>query len=158
MLAACVLALSSWDQTASAQTPRFEDYPVAEIFKNEPVPPQRRIGYNNIKWVTNFAGHYMVIQWAPGGDHLILDIFDTKTGRVFTPPLFPKRFVSPDCPNCTPTNPLNYGGADFRLNSRLMVLERACPNDRLHYLLQFVFLGCSKYYFLLENDSFKLLR
>jgi hypothetical protein len=128
------------------------------------VPPDRHIGYDNIEWAPNFAGHLMVITWAPGGDHLILDVYDTKTGHVFTPPYFPPRFVSRDCNNCTPTNPFKFGGTDFRLNSRLLVLERACPNDGLHTFLQAIFIflaggpGCSRYYFMWEDDSFKRLR
>jgi hypothetical protein len=158
VLLTSVLSMSAWGQGTTTRLPRFEDYRVTKVFKGVPVPPQMYTGPTNIKKVTNFAGHYMVVHWASAGDHLILDVIDAETGRVFVPPLFPARFVSPECPNCIPTNPLSFGGADFRVNSRLMVLERACPNDRPQHFWQFWFTGCSKYYFLWENNSFRLIR
>lgn len=151
-----VLVAASWLQGAESHGQRFEDYPVTDIFTGTPLGPEHPGGLHNVEKKTNFAGHYMVVAWAPGGDHLIIDVFDTKTGQVFPKPLFPKRFM--DKYNSVPTNPLWFGGAEFRFNSRLMVLERACPTDGFQHFLQYFFLGCSKYYFVWENGVFRLVR
>ena len=153
---ALVLTGAFWIQGADLRSPRFEDYPVTDIFTGTPLGPEHPGGLYNVKRETNFAGHFMVVAWAPGGDHLIIDVFDTKTGKVFPKPLFPKRFM--DKYNSVPTNPWRFGGAEFRLNSRLMVLERACPTDGFQHFLQFFFLGCSRYYFVWQNDAFRLVR
>jgi hypothetical protein len=154
----CVFCAFIFPSLVHGSEPRFEDYPPTEVYTGKPVPPLTPVGPINVSHETNFAGHFVVIATAPGGDHLVLDVIDAKTGRVSVPPLFPKRFISRDCPNCTPTNPLRFGGASFRVDSRLMILERACPTDGFERLLQFVFMGCSKYYFVWDDRSFKLLR
>ena len=104
-----ILTGAVWLQGADNHVPRFEDYPVADIFTGAPIGPEHPGGLYNVKRETNFAGHYMVVGWAPGGDHLIIDVFDTKTGRVFPPPLFPSALWT----NTTPFQ-LIHGGSGER--------------------------------------------
>jgi hypothetical protein len=111
-------------------TPRFEDYPVVDIFGGPPVEPKSLVAPSTVEKVTNFAGHYMVIQWTGAPNPLVLDIVDAKTGHVLTPPLFPNRFLWGTCANCILVDPQNFKSTEFRLNSRLMIFERACPFDR----------------------------
>lgn len=156
---AVLLALSACGPKPSSRRPRFEDYPVADILTEAPVAPEHPVGPDNIKKEVNFAGHYMVDAWAPGGNPLVLDIIDAKTGHVFVPPLFPKRFVSGVCPNCIPSNATsNWGGAYFRLNSRLMILNDVCPGDKPMKGYEVNAKNCGRYYFVWENGTFRWLR
>ena len=139
-----LLALTAaW--TASAQTPRFEDYPVPEIFKGTPTPPiiatpQQRLFRTRIREGVakgdgvmrdgkeqpgpNFAGHYFVISWHCGAPCEMDPIVDAVTGRVYSPPLSQGLMV----PQITPSGPdpcPQFGSAilEFRLNSKLMIVE-----------------------------------
>jgi hypothetical protein len=144
--------------------PQFEDYPVTETLKGKPVPPQIvrqeeqaastiiRDGVERGKGVKgrdgkerpgpNIAGHYIVIEWGDGPDYWQAAIVDALTGRIFQPP-----FAGQGGPHASyfsiPMDPFGINGTKFRLNSKLMVLPRACPNQAV---------GCSEYYLLWQQN------
>jgi hypothetical protein len=142
--------------------PKFEDYPVTEIFKGKPVPLQAlkpeekaesadiRYAIENGTWpdksksrVPNFAGHYFVIEGPNAPDYAQVIIVDLVTGRIFQPP-----FAAKGGPSASyfsiPADPFDFNSMEFLLNSRLVVLPRACPDRAV---------GCSTYYFLWDNDK-----
>jgi hypothetical protein len=135
-----MLALSAIAQTQSAAEPpipRFEDYPVAEIFSGTPVAPvlatpQQRLFRTMIRTgVTagrgvyrdgkeqagpNFAGQYIIMTWNCGSPCMMMAIVDAKTGAVYNSPM---------------TNDLQMSWLDggpwlpqvqFRRNSRLVIM------------------------------------
>jgi hypothetical protein len=164
-LIVALLAESACREAPKARRHRFEDYPVTEVFKDRTVAPRIikpqeqsaetiiQEGVARGKWVLgadrktqrpgpNFAGHYIVIEWGGGPDYWQAIIVDSITGRVFQPP-----FAGQGGPSASyfsiPMDVFNFRGIDFRLNSKLMVLPRACPTRSL---------GCSEYYFLWQDD------
>jgi hypothetical protein len=120
------------------RTPRFEDYPVTEVFTGSPAPPRllkpeerryRTVINNGVKKGygvleepegrerpgPNFAGQYIVVQWRCGTECFQYAIVDAKTGRIFQPPV--------------PGEHQEYfdtGQLDFRLRSRLMIVKTNC--------------------------------
>lgn len=120
------------------RVPRFEDYPVADIFTGSPVPPrllkpeERRYrtaitngvkkGYGVLEEPEgterpgpNFAGQYIVVQWGCGTECFQYALVDAKTGRIFQPPV--------------PGEHQEYfdtGYLDFRVRSRLMIVKTNC--------------------------------
>lgn len=123
VLLLCALAMSAWAQTPSSPFPKFEDYPVKEIFKGIPAEPvlttpeelkfQAVIvegvskGWGVFDGTTgkemtgpgpNFAGHYILVSFGCGEADLIhclqIAIVDATTGRVYPPP-------SPSSPEAT---------------------------------------------------------
>jgi hypothetical protein len=76
--------------------PRFEDFPVTEVWKGPPAPvkiqsKEERLFRTNlrdsIKKTPNFAGHYSLVFWGCGTSCLSGAIVDQQTGNVFQPPL-----------------------------------------------------------------------
>ena len=148
-----------------ASEPKFEDYPVTEMFNGRPAAPNLvtpeeqaastiiREGVERGKGVfasdrknervgPNFAGHDIIIEGVDGPDYLPVIIVDAVTGRVFQPPFAGKGGEHASYFSI-PMDPFNFRGIDFRLNSRLLALPRACP-DRAA--------GCRAYYFLWQDD------
>lgn len=102
-------------QSPPGQPPRFEDYPVKEVFSGTPAPlvleiPEERVlddvfrdavnkGWGVFNGVTgkefqtpgpNFAGHYVIANFGCGqtaGHCLGAAILDAQTGRVYRPPV-----------------------------------------------------------------------
>jgi hypothetical protein len=152
-------------------TPRFEDYPIAEIFHGTPAPPllvtqDERMFRTRIRdgvtkgegvWRDekeqpgpNFAGRYIVVTWACGSPCGMMAIEDATTGKVYKPPIsegFMLPSVQPDDPN---VKLWGITEPEFRLNSRLMIVN-ANPDPsqgRINYV----------HYFLWENNQWRLLR
>ncbi len=160
---------------ASAQqgtnTPRFEDYPVKEIFKGKPAEPilttpeqrryRTRIREGALKgrdlwsgssrnWIKvsgpNFAGHYFLIRWGCGSQCVMMAIIDAETGRVYGSPLSiagSELFV--------PLDNLSDMEIEFRRDSSLMVLRNACRDFRNRK-------SCGRYYFNWSDNHFVLLK
>lgn len=114
-LIACVLAVSAWAQTEGSRLPRFEDYPVTEVFSGKPAKPILQ-SPDELKFQTvirdgvnkgwgvydgisgkeldrsapNFAGSYTLIAFGCGErdltDCLMAAIVDRRTGHVYRPP------------------------------------------------------------------------
>ena len=118
-----LFSLSALAQAPSTTPPRFEDYPVKEIFKGTPTRPVLTTpqelqfetvivegiskGWGVFDSMTgnemtgpgpNLAGHYILVTFGcgePGFIHcLMAAIVDAKTGRVYPPP-------SPSSPETT---------------------------------------------------------
>jgi hypothetical protein len=156
---------------AQAKAPRFEDYPVAEIFEGTPATPilvtadQRmfrtriREGVAKESCVTgrNSPGRilqdYIVVTWACGSPCGMMAIVDAVTGKVYNPPIS-EGFLLPSLPAAVPDQPDSFvpwaAEVAFRRNSNLMIVK-ANPypsKGRTNYV----------HYFLWENNRWKLSR
>jgi hypothetical protein len=145
------------------RTPRFNDYPVKEIFKGKPAAPiivtrEQRLFRTRIREGVaagrpNFAGHYTVVTWACGSPCEMMAIVDAATGKVYNPPIS-TGFSLPPLPETVPGNPDSSvpwpALVEFRRDSNLMV-EKANPDvtkGRKNYA----------HYFLWDNNHWKLIR
>lgn len=153
--------------------PRFEDYPVAEMFNGTPaaprlVEPWSRLYRTRIReGVTkdygafrgsvylkskgpNFAGHYFVVNWGCGTGCLMMVVVDAVTGHVYPPPLAVGTVGNQQIgiPN------LGTGWADFdyRPNSRLFMIKTCSLGVGWTY----PFSGTS--YFTIESNGWKLIK
>jgi hypothetical protein len=157
--------------TALAQSPsrppRFEDYPVEQMYNGplvDPVirTPEERM-YRTVlregirtglgvgegaqrvsKPEPTFAGRYVVIRWGCGSDCRMMGLVDAKTGAVHPPPLGGKGDHYFEVPLAQLDDKAHV---DFRVNSRLMIVRHACPDAAT----------CGDYYFLWESGKFRLL-
>jgi hypothetical protein len=167
------VAFSLWCAFSRAQTPprpRFEDYPVNEVFTGKPAPPilataDQRMFRSRIRnglatqsdvWIgsyknptkakgPNFAGHYFVIRWGCGSQCVMMAIVDAKTGKVYNPPLADQDSL------WVPLDNLSEMETDLRPDSSLMILRNACRDfkDRK---------TCGTYYFNWKNNHFDLIK
>lgn len=156
-------------QSVKPSEPRFEDFPVAEVFEGTPADPilitaEQRLYRTRIRrgvskgegvWYgswrkpiqtkrPNFAGHYYVIRWGCASNCVMAAIVGAKTGKVFGPPMSDAKtgfYVNFD--------PLGDYDIDIHPQSSLMVLRNACAVARS---------GCGVYYFNWENDRFQLVK
>jgi hypothetical protein len=149
ILVAALLTVTTWAQTPGSRPPRFEDYPVKDIFAGTPAAPkivtpiQRKYrtriregvekgwgvfqgGFQNGKEQDhpgpNFAGRMIVVQWGCGSPCLMMAMVDAVTGDVYLPPLsFASTFALPlSCiGSWVPSNP----DIALRQDSRLMVIK-----------------------------------
>jgi hypothetical protein len=105
--------------------PRYEDYPVTQIYKGQPAQvdftnnPQARLYRTVIRQQAaegpDFAGHYKITIWGCGSSCEAFAIVDSKTGRVYFPPqLHYVTWVYWDGPDF---------GLNYRINSRLLILH-----------------------------------
>lgn len=108
MTALAALAQTKTPLQTSDPIPRFEDYPVEEIFRGIPATPllvtreeqsfrtRIRNGVSTGEGVfregkeqpgPNFAGHYIIEEWACGSPCLMMAIVDAVTGKVYNSPM-----------------------------------------------------------------------
>jgi hypothetical protein len=167
-----LLALSTAE---SLQFPKFEDYPVKEIFTGTPAAPilatpQQRLYRTRIrKGVAkgagvlrdgkeqsgpNFAGHYFVIWWTCGSPCGMTAIVDARSGKIYDPPLSSgdgpnDSFFLPDVilPDVKTGAPW-AASPEFRLNSSLMIVTAYDPAKDENYI----------HYFLWKDNRWTLLR
>ena len=135
---------------AAAAAPRFEDYPVREAYKG-PVAPVRLDGRRARMFRTrlredsrggpNFAGRYTVVVWGCGTGCAQMGVVDSKTGRVYFPPL--EYMDIPDMEDGSARSRV------FRLDSRLLVITQSHYDARGGY---------TAYYYLFDGGRFRLLR
>jgi hypothetical protein len=162
-------------QSGTTPLPRFEDYPVNEVFDQIPHPPilttpqQRyfrtriREGvekgwgvWSNGEWGKeqngpgpNFAGHYIVIIWGCGSGCIEMAMSDAGTGTVYNPPISEGGFALP-----TLVFPGSVGRAadlQYRKDSRLMIIT-ATPHPDRHDAIP------NAFYFLWQGNHWTLLR
>jgi hypothetical protein len=109
-----------------AQAPRFEDYPVAKIFRGKPRAPvlstreardfRTQLRHQAAKG-PNFAGHFTVVQWGCGAGCATVAIIDANTGNVeeFAPLTFEDAWRDGRiiCPH----------GSGFEITSELFILQ-----------------------------------
>src|SRR3954466_12462988 len=105
----------------SRPAPRFEDYPVREIYKG-PVAPVRLDSRKARMFRTrlredsrvgpNFAGRYTVVVWGCGTGCAQMGVVDARNGRVYFPPV--EYMDIPDMEDAEARSRV------FRLDSRLL--------------------------------------
>jgi hypothetical protein len=152
----CVCAAASSTVAAGVQArkshpaPRFEDYPVREVYKG-PVARVRLESKKARMFRTrlredsrvgpNFAGRYTVVVWGCGTGCAQMGVVDARTGRVHFPPV--EYMDIPDMEDEATRSRV------FRLDSRLLVVTKN------HYDAQGTY---TAYYFLFDGGRFRLLR
>jgi hypothetical protein len=133
-----------------ARLPRFEDYPVRQIYRGRVAPPRIDSGRarqfrtrlrEDSREGPNFAGRYTVVHWGCGTGCAQVAVVDARTGRVYWPPV---DYV--DIPHPDVDRSRNSG---WRLDSRLLVLTRSHYDRYASY---------TAYYYLFDNNRFRLLR
>jgi hypothetical protein len=130
--------------------PRFQDYPVKEMFGGKPVPPSivtpeqrryrtriregvrkgwgvRRNGLEQSKPGPNFAGDMIVIQWGCGAPCLMAALVNARTGEVYDPPLAVDQTLELPLLSIGCCSASRNPDLEFRQNSRLMIVS-ASPN------------------------------
>jgi hypothetical protein len=169
-------AQQSSEVKSCLSVPRFQDYPVEELFSGKPVSPKltkpeerrfrtvirqgvaKRYGVverpgGRERPGPNFAGHYFIITWGCGSPCLMAAIVNAKSGRVLPPPFHPKD-VYFQVPWELPMTPL-----DYRLNSRLLVAN-ICEKDKTIQVdghIGYQSEDCGSHYFLIGQNGFTLL-
>ncbi len=143
-------------------SPKFEDYPVTEVFEGNAAPLQpitaeekaisqdattaierRRAPDGSKLNLPNFAGHYLIIVGPNAPDYMQAVVVDLSTGRVFQPP-FAGEGGSSASYFSIPMDPVDFEGVKFRLDSKLLVLPRS-SSDRNR--------GYAAYYFIWDNNK-----
>ncbi len=165
---AALSPLPMWTQKASA--PRFEDYPVTEMFTGTPAAPilstsetkryrtriRNGVSTGSDVWIgswknrsksagPNFAGNYFVIRWGCGSQCVMMATVDAKTGAVYEPPLSDKGSLF------VPLDNLSDMEIDFRTNSSLLILRNACRDFKNRD-------SCGTYYFNWTTNRFALVK
>ena len=152
------LAATTWAQTRDARRPRFEDYPVKEVWQGVPAnlrltTRSERMFRTNLttaaKEPPNFAGHYRLTYWGCGSFCSAGAVIDLRTGVVFPPPLA--------TPNGTGwerwiMGTASFEGAndEFHIDSRLLIFR--CGQNYSERLQKNI---PDTYYFLWEGDQFR---
>jgi hypothetical protein len=153
-LALFVLAAHAYGAGAQARrsrpAPRFEDYPVREVYRG-PVATLRLDSKRARMFRTrlredsrggpNFAGRYAVVVWGCGTGCAQMGVVDSKTGRVYFPPV--EYMDIPDLEDA------ETRARWFRLDSRLLVITKDYYDGTGGY---------TAYYYLFEGGRFRLLR
>jgi hypothetical protein len=154
----------------NAGTPRFEDYPVTEVFSGTPAAPilstpetrkyktriQNGVSTGADVWIgswknpirrkgPNFAGHYFIIRWGCGSQCVMMATVDAKTGNVYDPPLSGQDSLN------VPLDNLSDMESDLRPNSSLLVLRNACQDFKNRK-------SCGTYYFNWKDNRFVLVK
>jgi hypothetical protein len=162
--------LSVWAQNASASAPRFEDYPVTEMFTGTPVAPilstaatkryrtriRNGVFASSDVWIgswknpikgagPNFAGNYFVIRWGCGSQCVMMATVDARTGAVYEPPLSDTGSLY------VPLDNLGDMEIDLRPNSSLLILRNACRDFKNRN-------SCGTYYFNWKDNRFALVK
>ena len=122
----CVAFLSA-PLAAFGQSPRFQDYPVAERYAGRPVAPKLQPGTAAWNFRTrireaaqdkpNFAGHYILATWGCGAECLSYAILDARTGAVYCNGVTVCCYFGKMGGNL----PEDFQPIAFRLDSRLVV-------------------------------------
>src|ERR1044071_4570487 len=155
-LCACAVSASAAGVETSGQTrrqrpaPRFEDYPVREVYKG-PVArvrldsKQARMFRTRLREDSrggpNFAGRYTVVIWGCGTGCAQMGVVDSKTGRVYFPPV--EYMDIPDMEDEAVRSEW------FRLDSRLLRITQSHHDAPPTY---------TAYYYLFDRGRFRLLR
>ena len=135
---------------AERPAPRFEDYPVKEVYRGRPAPVRldsRRARMFRTRLAEgasagpNFAGRYTVVVWGCGTGCAQMAVVDAGTGRVYFPPV---EYI--DIPDMEDEQ---ARARTFRLDSRLLVLTNDFYDGAGRY---------TAHHYLFDNNRFRLLR
>lgn len=140
----------SVSQKRRAQTkPQFSDYPVKEIYKGAVASVRldsakarmfRTRLREDSRTGPNFAGHYTVVIWGCGTGCAQMGIVDSKTGRVYFPPVEWMDIIDMEDEQSRAYH--------FRLDSKLLVITKAKYDMQHSY---------TAFYYLFDNNRFRLL-
>jgi hypothetical protein len=141
-LAGAVIGPGEW-----RRAPRFEDFPISQIYRGVPAPVDLRSNPEAPSYRTrlrqgagkgpNFAGHYTVVGWGCGSNCESTMIVDALTGRVYD----------------------SFGderGAEFRINSNLVIADPGGGPGAIGYLDNPTDSLPVRYY-VWSDDRFKLI-
>jgi len=140
----------SINQAKRARKPQFGDYPVKEIYKGRVArvrldSPRARMFRTRLREGSrsgpNFAGHYAVVIWGCGTGCAQMGVVDSKTGRVYFPPV--EWMDIPDMEDEQSRSKF------FRLDSKLLVITKSNYDMERSY---------TAYYYLFDKNRFRLLR
>ena len=150
VLCFALVASASAQRRGQDSSPRFEDYPVREVYKG-PVAPVRLDSRRARMFRTrlredsrggpNFAGRYTVVVWGCGTGCAQMGVVESKTGRVYFPPV--EYMDIPD------TEDEAARSQWFRLDSRLLRITQSQYDGTSSY---------TAYYYLFDRGRFRLLR
>jgi hypothetical protein len=122
LLSVCIAAIAH----ASQPAPIFEQYSDIQPLKGQPVPvdlsshPKARLFRTKLREGAaagpNFAGHYSLVWWGCGNECQTMAVVDLTTGYVFGIE-GESEFV------------MASRGVDFKLSSRLLIIDPPCPDD-----------------------------
>ncbi len=138
--------------------PRFEDYPVKEIFKGTPAAPKlvrpadkqfrTKIREGAAKG-PNFAGHFTIAEWGCGSGCLSLAVVDAKDGSVGEAPFTHFAWGAPvmKYEGKYDSSREGFEPLGYKLNSRLLTV-RGCPEEE----------NCGSYFYEWTGSQFKLSR
>jgi hypothetical protein len=133
-----------------AKMPRFEDYPVREVYKGRPARVRldslkarmfRTMLREGARTGPNFAGHYTFVLWGCGTGCAQTAVVDARTGRVY--------FVPVEFSDIIDIEDETARKRVFRLDSKLLVITKS------HYDMEHTF---TAFYYIFENNRFRLLR
>jgi hypothetical protein len=142
---------------AQTAVPKFEDFPVKEIFKGTPAKPvfrtaSQRMFRTRIREGAaagpNFAGHYAIARWGCGSFCESIEIIDSKTGIVHDGPFGILGFMPVDEYQDVNVDDLTPDrlGVEFKINSRLLI-ARGCEEDK----------DCASFFYEWTGTQFKLV-
>lgn len=127
---------------ASAQPPRFEDYPVAKIYQGEPAGvdyagfPELRTFHHEVESrrgdVVNYAGEYATPAWGCGTSCVTFVIVSLRTGRLVD-------------------QVVTCGDFNVRPDSRLLVINPEAEEDVYPE-------GCKTEYYVLDAGQLRPLK
>src|SRR6266436_5502287 len=122
------------NSTSEKKDPKFTDYPVEEIYRGNPVPPNiitaksrryRTMIRDGASGKVQFSGHYTIAEWGCGTDCMEFAIVDSISGMVYDEfwiSGFPADWWN-DHPSDQDADRLK-----FVPDSRLLKIK-GCPND-----------------------------
>jgi hypothetical protein len=130
-LVALASLLAQTPKYTAKNPPRFQDFPVAEVWNRPPAPLKLTTSSERMfktrlteanRQPAAFAGHYTMAFWGCGSVCSAAALIDLKTGEVYQPPLATpngagwERWIM--CPG-------SFEGTDdeFHINSRLMIVR-----------------------------------
>jgi hypothetical protein len=125
---------------SAASAPKFEDYPAIKMLAGKPAQVDFTSRPEAVRFQTrlidgakngpNFAGEMTVVYWGCGTNCGIANFVSARDGKIFN-----------SIQTC--------GEVDFRLNSRLLIINPPDEHDQPVPLLE----GCEPKYFLWQEDG-----
>jgi hypothetical protein len=124
-----------------AAPPRFEDYPVTDIFKGTPAAPTlstaqaRRFRTQlrmNAAQGPDFAGHFKLARWGCGAGCTFVAVIDSMTGEVYFPPV---SFADATKDVGSSIQIVCHHASDYQIDSELFIIEGATSGGKVgtHY-------------------------
>jgi hypothetical protein len=132
LVLAVILALLVQGAPQTAAPPRLEDYPVSQIYRGKPAPPDLstpearrfRTVLRQFAQGPNFAGHFTLAMWGCGAACSTVAVIDAKSGAVVFAPFFFQGGANDINPACSANGPR------YDIRSELLLIQgRVIPAD-----------------------------